>query len=337
MKRSLKIFVAGLAAAVVTVGAAVAASTPAVVTQAATNATNTTVKLHGTVNPEGNSTKYAFQWGLTRAYGLFSPSHSAGSGTKAVSVATTPTGLIPGTTYHYQVIAGNHFGNSFGTDHTFKTTGHPPAITVTGPTFGRPNQSGAIVTGSINPNGQATTWHFEYGLTSAYGLQTTPGTPTPASHTLQTVSSVITGLQPGVTFHYRLVTVHNGGLPVSGGDQTFTTIPNPRPVPALDAKTSPSRASHRPYLFTTSGRIRPSSSLPTSVSCNGTVAVRFFLGKDTRALRTAQVKPDCTYFSQVLFHKLIGRGSTRLRVEVRFHGNAYIGSSHTHVQRVHLG
>jgi phosphodiesterase/alkaline phosphatase D-like protein len=336
MKRSVKIFVAGLAAAVVTVGAAVAASTPAVVTQAATNATNTTVKLHGTVNPEGSSSNYAFQWGLTNAYGFFSPAHSAGSGTKAVSVATTPTGLIPGTTYHYRVIAGNRFGNSQGLDHKFKTTGHPPAITVTGPTFGRPSQSGAVVTGNINPNGQNTTWQFEYGMTTAYGVLTAPQV-LPASHALSSVHAVITGLQPGVTFHYQLISVHNGGAQVFGGDQTFTTIPNPRPVPGLDAKTTPSRASHRPYLFTTSGRIRPSSSLPASVSCNGTVAVRFFLGRDTRALRTAQVKPDCTYFSQVLFHKLIGRGSTRLRVEVRFHGNAYIGSSHTHVQRVHLG
>ena len=126
MKRRLKVVVGALVAVLVVAGVALAASTPAVVTGSATSATDTTVHLHGTVNPEGSGTTYSFQWGLSNLYGTNSPSHSAGSGTKAVAVGTTPTGLIPGTVYHFRLVASNRFGVSLGADHRFKTTGHPP-------------------------------------------------------------------------------------------------------------------------------------------------------------------------------------------------------------------
>ena len=85
MMRKLKVLAAVLAAAAVATGAAVAASSPTVKTGAATNRTNTSVVLNGTVNPNGSSTTYVFEYGLTPAYGLATASHSAGSGTKATS------------------------------------------------------------------------------------------------------------------------------------------------------------------------------------------------------------------------------------------------------------
>jgi len=43
----------------------------------------------------------------------------------------------------------------------------------TGPRHGdRPTT--ATVSGTVNPNGTATTWHVEYGTSTTYGLQTTP-------------------------------------------------------------------------------------------------------------------------------------------------------------------
>jgi hypothetical protein len=341
MNSSLKIVMGALAAILVATGAALAASTPSVVTGSAMSATDTTIHLHGTVNPDGSGTSYSFQWGLTNQYGVSSPTHSAGSGTKVVSVAAAPSGLIPGTVYHYRLIASNRFGLSLGADHSFKTTGHPPAVVLTGPTFALPSSTSATVIGGINPNGESTTYQFEYGTTTAYGALTfPPGVLAPAT-TVKLVSSTLTALAPGTTFHYQLIAFHQSGPASFGGDRTFTTLPSPRPVPGMSVKTTPSRAQHKPYLFSTSGKLTPPASLPSTVACGsgGTVAVRFFIGHRSYALRTANLKSDCTFFAQTLFHRLIGKGnhSTRLRIEVRFRGNPYVASSTTHVQRVHLG
>jgi hypothetical protein len=343
MKRSLKIVMGGLVAALVAAAVAAAASTPSVVTGPATKAANTTVHLAGTVNPDASSTSYSFQWGLTNQYGFGSPTHSAGSGTKAVSVATNPGNLIPGTRYHYRLIASNRFGLSLGTDHTFKTTGHPPAVVLTGPTSALPTTFSATLTGGIDPNGESTSYYFEWGTTTAYGSITPfPVAVLTPSTSVLPVTATLTALAPGVTFHYQLVAVHESGPRTTfGGDRTFTTLPSPRPVPAMTVRTTPSRTQHKPYLFSTAGKLTPAASLPSSLACGsgGTVAVRYFIGRHSYALRTANLKSDCTFFAQTLFHRLIGKGnhSTRLRIEVRFRGNPYLDSSTTHVQRVHLG
>ena len=87
----------------------------------------------GTINPNGNSTAYYFEWGLTTAYGVTSVEHSAGHGTKPVAVSTTASALIPGTVYHYRLVAANGSGSATGADRTFKTAGNPPPGVSTGP------------------------------------------------------------------------------------------------------------------------------------------------------------------------------------------------------------
>ena len=94
---------------------------PAVSTGAATAVTTTTATLKGTVNPQGQSTTYYFQWGLTAAYGVNGKPRSAGAGTSPVAVQEGAGGLIPGTVYHYRVLATNAVGTSLGKDRTFRT------------------------------------------------------------------------------------------------------------------------------------------------------------------------------------------------------------------------
>src|SRR5579859_5971751 len=110
MKRKLVVLVAVTAACVVSAAVALAASSPSVVTGSVSRISETSAVLHGTVNPNGSGTTYFFEWGLSTAYGANGQAVSAGSGTKAVSVAQTAGGLIPGTTYHYRLIATNHDG-----------------------------------------------------------------------------------------------------------------------------------------------------------------------------------------------------------------------------------
>lgn len=92
------------------------------------------------------------------------------------------------------------------------TTGAAGAVDVTG----------ATLNGSVDPRGLETTARFEYGTTTAYGLQTpvqTIGAPLSGG---QALSAVLSGLAAGTTYHFRAVAANAAGSPV-GTDATFTT------------------------------------------------------------------------------------------------------------------
>ena len=111
MKRKLQVLTAVLVAAGCITAVAAAASSPSVTTGAVTGRTQTTAVLHGSVNPNGRATTYVFQYGLTTAYGVSTASHSAGSKSAAVAVRGTAVKLIPGTVYHYRLVAAQPLGH----------------------------------------------------------------------------------------------------------------------------------------------------------------------------------------------------------------------------------
>jgi hypothetical protein len=122
----------------------------------------------------------------------------------------------------------------------------------------------ATLNGTVNPNGLATSYHFVYGTTTAYGSATTAlsaGSGTsPAG-----ASAILTGLAPNTTYHYQLLASNSVG-PSNGADQTFTTPqispPGAAPV-ALVASLSSLRIS--PTAFPAASR-GPSA---TSARSNG--------------------------------------------------------------------
>ena len=103
---------------------------PTVTTGAASNVTHTAAALNGTVNANGSATTYYFQYGTSTAYGKLTSSKSAGSGTSTQSASASITGLTPGTTYHYRIVAANSSGTSYGADQTFTTSARPLLLTV---------------------------------------------------------------------------------------------------------------------------------------------------------------------------------------------------------------
>lgn len=322
MKRTARLLVLVLTGVAFAAGVATAASSPTVSTRAAGAVTDTTAVLGAAVNPNGSQTGYTFQYGLTPSYGLTTPSRSAGHGRKPIAVTASVAGLTPGTVYHYRVGALNRFGVAYGSDRTFKTTGHPPAFVVTGPPAGV-LRTVATVTGNVNPEGQQTTWYVQYGLSTAYTMQTIPGPPLAAVSTPLPVAVQLTGLAPGKLFHYRIVAFHGFVLSV-GSDQTFFTEPSVRPRPRLTTRTAPAVAAHRPYRFTTSGALHGGDFIPASVRCTGTVAIRYYAGSRRVAFALASVAPNCTFSTSVSFHKLIGHGRTALRVTIGYRGTGYL-------------
>jgi hypothetical protein len=130
------------------------------------------------------------------------------------------TQLQPGTTYHYRLVATNAHGTSRGQDRTFRTPADARALADTGPAS-RIGPASARVEGRINALGRRTRFYFEYGTTPQYGKKTEPDygglqiTPRSAFGTLA-------GLEPGTTYHYRIVAVNDAGTGV-GRDATFRT------------------------------------------------------------------------------------------------------------------
>jgi PKD domain len=101
--------------------ASVSPGKPSAVTQGANAVRINGATLNGTVNPDGDATTYSFQFGKTNAYGSGTRHGTVGSGNSGRQVSASISGLTPGTTYHYRVVAGNSKGTTVGADHTFMT------------------------------------------------------------------------------------------------------------------------------------------------------------------------------------------------------------------------
>ena len=86
--------------------------------------------------------------------------------------------------------------------------------------IGLDDVSGEIF-GFVDPDGQDTTYHVEYGPTVDYG-QTTPDRNAPATGGTASVDETVDSLQPNTTYHYRIVATSAAGT-AFGPDQTFTT------------------------------------------------------------------------------------------------------------------
>jgi hypothetical protein len=140
-----------------------------------------------------------------------------------VTIEADLTGLRPSSTYSVRLVALNEDLGSPSSPGTFRT-GDTPPDTHTGSATDI-GVSGAVLNGTVNPEGGQSIYHFEYGLTTAYGSRIPQGIEAVAGNgrSPRIFSRTIEGLQPGTTYHYRLVAQNSAGL-VDGGDRTFTTL-----------------------------------------------------------------------------------------------------------------
>jgi VCBS repeat-containing protein len=194
-----------------------------VTTMSVSNAVSDSAALRGGVNPMGSTTAWYFIWGTSDDYGWATPANQLPAGGNSVIVTTTISGLNPGTTYHYCIVATNSAGMSIGDDKTFIAPLTAP-IVATQPAS-NVTVGGAMLNGSVDSQGVATGWRFEYGLTTNYGSVTPMGTMG-ISLVSGGVNASIYGLASGTLYHYRVVATNSGGI-AYGQDATFTTISLP--------------------------------------------------------------------------------------------------------------
>jgi hypothetical protein len=104
---------------------------------------------------------------------------------------------------------------------TFQKVLPPNATTLSA---GSVTETGATLSGTVNPNGSETKYYWEYGPTTAYGSKTPEESAGSGSSTVEKSKSV-TGLTGGTTYHFRMVAVNSGGTS-RGSDKTFGTTTN---------------------------------------------------------------------------------------------------------------
>ncbi|MCX6257462.1 MAG: FG-GAP-like repeat-containing protein [Bacteroidia bacterium] len=80
----------------------------------------------------------------------------------------------------------------------------------------------ANLNGSVNPAGNETTVSFEYGTTTSYGYEELAAQSPVNGFTQTPVTAIITNLQSGTLYHFRIKTINNPDTLFSA-DDTFTT------------------------------------------------------------------------------------------------------------------
>jgi hypothetical protein len=217
---------------------------PNVSTAKASGFTATTATLNGTVEPEGVPTTHCFfEWGTTTAYGnrvaCAQGEVLSGSGTEQVSAELT--GLTPGETYHFRLVASNANTDvaeepSRGADFAFG----PPLVL--GTSALGVSASSAILQTELNANNLETQYRFEYDTIpyadgeGPHGISVpVPDAGLGSGAANVTRSEQVEGLAPATVYYYRVVATNTLGV-TDGPGGSFTTQPAVSGSPLLDGR-----------------------------------------------------------------------------------------------------
>jgi phosphodiesterase/alkaline phosphatase D-like protein len=217
-------------------------------TGAASGVGKTAATIAGTIGREGLPTKYHFQYGATTAYGSSTTITNVLGEEEAFSASLS--GLTPGTTYHYRIVAENANGASAGADRTFTT---PPAVdSVQTEAAESVGKTSATLNGALAPDGADTHYYFEYGVEWSFGSTTPapPGADAGSASSLEHVQTALTGLSPNTTYQYRIVASNALGT-TRGEVATFTTLP------AVDSVQTEAASSISAAASTLNGALAP--------------------------------------------------------------------------------
>ncbi len=292
---------------------------PTATTGQASDITSTTATLNATVNPQGGAATTAqFVYGtdatLTTGTTVVPiPALDLGTGTADVPLIEPLTGLLPETTYYFEVHATNFAGTTTGTIESF-TTAAPTvsAPTITAGPATAVTATGATLNATVNPNGSATAVHFVYGTeeTLTTGTTTTAEQDIGGGTTDVPVAAPVTGLQPGTTYYFQAVATSNG-VATPGPIESFMTAAQPVIAPAA---TTGQASNVTGTTATLDGTVNPQGSATTAQFIYGTDATlttgtttvpipALELGTGTADVPVIEpltgLTPDTTYYYEV--------------------------------------
>jgi NHL repeat len=216
--------------------------------------------LSGSLNPENAATKYHFQYGACEPVATCASTtpDAESSAYEQVGLTQEVIGLLPSTTYRYRLVARNeHNETSAGPEATL-TTGPPVTVAATTGLPTAITATSAVVSGTVNPDGQPATYVFELG---AYeGARTHFGIVTSGAVSAEFVpveeSLALSGLQPGTAYAYRIA-ISSGYGEATGAVATFTTaglasvlsVPTPLGMLTVPTISFPASSSAGPHAL----------------------------------------------------------------------------------------
>lgn len=143
------------------------------------------------------------QWAYSDAVNLNAPIPAASAG--SAYAGPTGAGSISG-----QIVPGA------------PGIGLPPLGPASNKTYtARVTDTGAHLQGGVYPNGQATSYYWQYGTSAAYGQRTAPVSAGSGTDPVTALGHIF-GLTPGTRYHYRLVATNASGTEY-GYDFSFRT------------------------------------------------------------------------------------------------------------------
>lgn len=201
-------------------------------TTVAENPANTTVTLHGVVNPSAPSVaSWFFEYNkgasCTGAGALATPAQGPEE-VQARPTEAAVTGLQPGTQYTFCLVAENEAKvKTLGAGVSFTTAALPPAISAE--TVSAVGSESATLSAHIETHGEALTYYFEYGPGETYSSSTPPTTLAAGQGNVAVQALLTDTLAPETTYRYRLVVSNAAHQTADGTDQSFTTYPLAQP------------------------------------------------------------------------------------------------------------
>ena len=213
---------------------------PVITAGEASSVTRTSAVLSGwSVNPVGAATSYRFVYidqagyEAARSTGAADP-YALGGAAPGVEVALGPlyatsparvyaSGLSPGTTYDYTILATNSVGTTIGPNQLFTTAPPTPPLLTSGEATGV-EQYAATIDTTIDGQGLPTRWELRLGSTQGSLPAQTQGYTT--STTAEPLTLSIPGLNAATIYHYKLIAVNPDGT-TETPEASFTTAPGP--------------------------------------------------------------------------------------------------------------
>jgi len=260
---------------------------PALVNGTPSSITDSGAQLNATVNPHGGEVRECrFEYGPAGSgpYPSSTPcTPLPGTATSPVAVSASIAVLLPNTSYRFSVTVTFTGGTESSAEQSFTTLAVPSASTGTATSVASTSLS---LTGEVDPNGNPITeCDFEYGRTQEYGSHALCAPAPGGGENPVAVTANLTGLTPGVSYHYRL-RIYGGGVPHFGADRTVTLETDPPgavtgPALAITQTSAVLSATVEPdgapltvctFEFDSSEHLIPCSSRPVSAEGRFTVS-----------------------------------------------------------------
>jgi len=167
--------------------------------------------------------------------------------------------------------------------------GGTPAVSTAGAT--RVSSTSARLAGTLNQEHSETTYHFEYGTTTAYGLKApVPDARAGPSEGNQEESQTINGLEEGRIYHFRLVATNSIGTSY-GADQAFITQDHWSQSGALSSAVAPGTS-------------------PSALSLPGGGVRAYFVGAGDDAIHALELNAGSGWSQSGALSSAVGAGTS---------------------------